>query len=174
MMSDPLITSSITPRCIGSIPASSRCPVGGSGERIRRARARQAAHGGPALLEGGIAAVGNAAAVVRAPRAGIGRGVGQGHPEQCEQDKDDRSHGLSPRQTNRDVRGFIPSGPSCLCRGRGGHTDADGSATSREEGRSSRPGCRESRENLSTRRTAGEPGWDRTSDLLIKSQLLYH
>ena len=27
---------------------------------------------------------------------------------------------------------------------------------------------------LSTLPTAGEPGWDRTNDLLIKSQLLYH
>src|SRR5262249_48920825 len=52
-----LIVAPIPPRRVGGAPAFGARPVGRSGERSRRARSRQAANRGPALLERGIAAV---------------------------------------------------------------------------------------------------------------------
>src|SRR5262249_28712994 len=52
-----LVVAPITPRHVGGAPASGARPVGCPGEWIRRARSRQAANRGPALLERGIAAV---------------------------------------------------------------------------------------------------------------------
>src|SRR5215469_10240235 len=83
-----------------SIPASAR-PVGRPRVGVRGAKSiAEAAHGGPALRGRRIAAVGDAAQVVRAPRAGIGGGARQCRREQRQHDNGDRTHGC-PRQTER-------------------------------------------------------------------------
>src|SRR5262249_33029869 len=62
-----LIGALIAPRRVGGAPAAGARPVRRPGEWIRRARSRQAANRGPALLERGIAAVRDTPPVVRAP-----------------------------------------------------------------------------------------------------------
>src|SRR5262249_23590194 len=62
-----LVIAPITRRRVGSTPASVARPVRRPRKWIRRARSRQAANRGPALLERGIAAVRDTPPVVRAP-----------------------------------------------------------------------------------------------------------
>src|SRR6516164_8221747 len=88
-----------------SIPASAR-PVGRPRVGVRGAKSiAEAAHGGPALRGRRIAAVGDAAQVVRAPRAGIGGGARQCRRGQRQHDNGDRSHGfVLGKQTGDSVR----------------------------------------------------------------------
>src|SRR5215472_928664 len=96
-----LIPPPIAPGCPATAPASSRRTIGGSREGVRRAISCQALHGRKALCVGRIAAVRHAAAVIRAPGAGLGGSHSQDHPEQRQEDNDNGSHGslLGERNT---------------------------------------------------------------------------
>src|SRR5215471_17696532 len=90
---DLLIVASVSSRRGGRVPASSRGPIRRSGKGVRGAVPCKAQHGGPTLLKRIVTAVGNAAPVVRAPGAGIGGGIGQGHCGERQQDEGDLLHG---------------------------------------------------------------------------------